>query len=140
MATTGNVNTSLIKIFIGSGAGTAVTCLLNASFSGNMQLRDTTCKDSGSWTNGLPGRKGWEIGGSANFAYDAANGWAALWTAWTNGDEVRALWGTSVTGDIKYGGQGYITSLEGSADGNDENTEFSFTITGVGAPITVTNS
>lgn len=137
MATLGTVNSTIIKVWVGS---TAITCLTDATISFTMEPRDTTCKDSNSYTNVLPGKKSWEVGGSAMFAYDAANGFAALFAAYLAGTLLAVTWGTSVVGDKKYGGEGYLTSLSGNASGSDENTTFDFTIMGIDAPESTTNA
>lgn len=136
MATTGTVNSTIMKVWVG---GTAITCLTDATISFTMEPRDTTCKDSNSYTNVLPGKKSWEVGGSANFAYDAANGFAVLFAAYLAGTKLAVAWGSSVTGDVQYGGDAYLTSLSGNASGSDENTTFDFTLMGVDAPEGTTN-
>lgn len=136
MPTAGTVNTTLVKIKTGA---TVVTCLTDASINFTQDTRDTTCKDSNSWSNALPGKRSWEVSGSGLFAYDATNGADTLFTAFKNQTLITVVWGTTVTGDKTYGGTGYLTSLSFSAAGTDENTTFEFTIMGVGEAVSAVN-
>lgn len=131
MATTGVVKSQLLKIYTGA---TAITCLTNASVSMSTEMRDTTCKDSGDWTDNLPGTRTWSMSGDAYYSFDGANGASALFSAWTGGTLTMLVYQTAVTGDKKYTGSGYITSLEfTSPGGTNENCTFSFEFQGAGA-------
>ena len=132
MATTGTVNSRIMKIYTGSAPGTAITCLTDASISMSTEMRDVTCKDSDGWNDALPARRSWTMSAEGNFAYDAANGARELWEAWNNQTNLTLAFKTSESGDYSYTGSGYLTSLEFSAPGTDENVTFSFELEGVG--------
>lgn len=131
MATTGVVNSKLLKIFTG-GTPTAVTCLTDASLSINNAMRQTTCKDSGQWEDNLPAQTSWSISGSALLAFDSANGVDELSTIALAQTSVDVVFGTGVTGDTEWSGSGYIQSFELSSPGTNENSTYSFEITGTG--------
>lgn len=133
MATTGVVKAKLVKIQAIADGGTlaSVTCLTNAELSVTNNMRDITCKDSGIYTDALPDTQSWSMSGEAFVNYGASNGH----------DEVSALalsqgllnvdYGTGVTGDTSFSGDGYFTSFSVTA-ANEGNATFSFEITGVG--------
>lgn len=131
MATSGIIKSQLVKI---SAGGTAITCLTNATLSMSTDMRDTTCKDSNDFTDHLPATKSWTMAGDAWYSTDGANGASTLFGYWNNSTLVAIVYGSSVAGDKKYSGSGYITSLEfTSPGGTNENCAFSFEFTGAGA-------
>jgi len=132
MPTTGTVLSKNMKIYIG-GTPVAITCQVNATLSQTKEMFQITCKDSGSVAENLPGTKSWSISGSANLAFDATYGIEELQTAYNSDTALSAVFQTGVTGDSKWSGDGHLSSLEITADGNDSAVEFSFEITGTGA-------
>ena len=132
MATVGTVLAKNMAFYTG-GTPTLITCQTNASISMETNMFNTTCKDSGAWQANQPGVKSWTASGEGNLAFDATNGWSALFAAWTNQTAVALVFQTSVTGDKKYSGSTYISSLELTSSGNDEAVTFSFELTGNGA-------
>lgn len=138
MPTTGTVNTRLMVIKVGT---VTITCLTDASLSMTVETRDTTCKDTASWTAALSGKRSWEISGGAFFAYDAAYGAVALFDLFNSDQATLAVvkWGTTVVGDISFSGTALLTSLSFSAPGTDENTTLEFTFMGVGPLAKSTN-
>lgn len=139
MATTGTVNSKLMVIKVGTAT---ITCMTDATLSMSVETRDTTCKDSNSWTNALPSRKSWSMSGTAFFAYDATYGPDDLFAIYEGDQSTLATvkWGTTVTGDTVYSGTAILTSLTFSAPGSDENTTVEFEFTGVGALADSVNS
>lgn len=115
------------------GTPTIITCQTNASISMATNMFETTCKDSGAWAEPRPGTKSWTASGEGQLAFDAANGFSALFTAWTGQTSIAVVFQTGVTGDQKYSGSGYISSLELTSSGNDEAVTFSYQIDGAGA-------
>lgn len=132
MPTTGTVLAKAMKIYTG-GTPAAVTCQTNGSISLNTAMFDTTCKDSGAWAENRPGTKSWTASGEGLLAFDATNGFSQLFTAWSAQTEVDVVFQTGVTGDKKYSGKAYITSLELTSDGNDTAVTFSYEMEGNGA-------
>lgn len=132
MATTGIVNSRLLVIQVGT---VTVSCLTDATFSINRNTRDTTCKDSGGWSNVLAASASWEMSGSALFSFDGTYTYDDLYALITTGASATVKWGSTVTGDTVYSGTGLLTSLEATSPGTDENATYSFTFMGVGAPM-----
>jgi predicted secreted protein len=137
MATTGIVNSRLLVIQVGT---VTVSCLTDATFSINRNTRDTTCKDSGGWSNVLAASASWEMSGSALFSFDGTYTYDDLYALITTGASATVKWGSTVTGDTVYSGTGLLTSLEATSPGTDENATYSFTFMGVGAPTSATVS
>lgn len=132
MPTTGTVLAKNMAFYTG-GTPTLITCQTNASISMSTNMFSTSCKDAGAWDTQQPGLKTWTGSGEGNLAMDAANGFSALFAAWTNQTSVALVFQTGVTGDDKYSGSCYISSLELNSSGNDEAVTFSFELTGSGA-------
>ncbi len=133
MPTTGTVLAKNMALYTGSPTATVITCQTNASISQSTNMFETTCKDSGAWGAQQPGVKSWTASGEGNLAFDATNGYEDLWDAWNTQAAVAVVFQTGVTGDIKFSGSGYISSLELTSNGSDEAVTFSFEITGNGA-------
>lgn len=132
MPTTGTILAKSFRLYTG-GTPAAITCQVNASISLSTEMFDTTCKDSSAWSEQLPGTKSWTASGSGNLAFDATNGWSQLFAAWTNQTVVAIVFQNAVTGDKKYSGNTYISSLTLTSDGNDAAVTFDFELTGTGA-------
>lgn len=130
--TVGNVNSSAMKIYTGV-TPTAITCLVDTEIDLTMDMRDITCKDDGETANKLPGLTSWSMTFSGMFAFDATNGWSAMFTIWKNRTKTGVVWQNGNTGDKKYAGDAYIINLKGSAQGTNQSTTFSGTWDGVGA-------
>lgn len=139
MATTGVVNSKLMVIKVGAAT---VTCLVDVTLSMNVETRETTCKDSGSWNEALASKRGWTASGSGMFAYDATYGAKQLFDIYSSDQTTLATitWGTTVTGDEVYSGDAILTSLTFSAPGSDENTTFEFEFQGSGELASATNA
>lgn len=131
MATAGNVNSSAMKIYTG-GTPAAITCLVDTELNMNMEMRDITCKDDAENVNKLPGLTSWDMSFSGMLAFDATNGFSALFTIWKNRTQTAVVWQNAVTGDKKYSGNAYLTNLKGSAQGTNQSTTFSGAWEGVG--------
>lgn len=132
MATTGTVLAKNMAFYTG-GTPALITCQTNASISMSTNMFETSCKDAGAWSAQEPGQKSWSGSGEGNLAFDATNGFSALFAAWTNQTVVALVFQTGVTGDKSYSGNCYVSSLELNSSGNDEAVTFSFELTGNGA-------
>lgn len=130
MATTGTVLAKNMKVYIGA---TAVTCQVAASINMSTNMFETTCKDSGANAEFLPGSKNWTISGSGNFRFDATYGFEEFFAMWDGQTSATAVWQTAVTGDKKYSGTVYLSSLTGNSSGNDEAVTYDFELQGTGA-------
>jgi len=135
MATTGTVNTKLIKIQYNDAPSTpvAITCLPNAEITINNEMFDVTCKDSGQWKEVIPAQTNATISGELFVAYDATRGHDEILTSSLAQNKIEWVFGTGVTGDTKLSGQGYYSSTGISAPGQNEGTTMSFEIAVTGA-------
>ena len=129
MATTGILNTTLLRVYVG---GTAVAHATDASISISQSPRDTTTKDSGGWRDLLEGLRQFSISTSALYAMDAAYGVDDLWTALSGRSEVTVKFSTEVSGDEYFEGTCYVTSLEISSSGAEDNASYSASFEGTG--------
>ena len=132
MATTGTVLAKNMAIYF-TGSPTVLTCQTNASISMSTNMFETTCKDSGAWAEPRPGTKSWTASGEANLAFDATYGMDELFAAWDDQTELSVVFQTGVSGDSKFSGSGYLSTLEVTSNGNDEAVTFSFQLDGAGA-------
>ena len=135
MATTGVINTKLLKILVSADAGTpsAVTCQTDAKLTITNGTRQTTCKDSGQWEEYLYAMTSATLSGSALASEDGTysfNELSALAIAQTKVDWV---YGTSVVGDTKYSGEGILTSWSLNSPGQNENVTVDYEIQVTGA-------
>tara|TARA_R110000744_G_scaffold152392_2_gene266404 strand:- start:2325 stop:2774 length:450 start_codon:yes stop_codon:yes gene_type:complete len=125
----------------GVGAGNLVAFAQNCSISIEHSPRDITNKESGGYSESLEGLRSWSIEMDGAYAYTDAAG-----TALTNGadalieDNVLNLrqkffvgFGgtTTVTSDVRYWGECYITSWSVSA-GTEDTSTMSISLTGTG--------
>lgn len=135
MATTGTVNSKLLKMQVASDGATPVTitCQTNAEITINNEMFDVTCKDSGQWKEVLPGQSNFSISGELYVAYDAANGHDEILTLALAQTRVNWIFGTGVSGDTKLSGDGYFSSNGITSSGTNEGVTMSYEITGTGA-------
>jgi predicted secreted protein len=130
MATTGVVNTKLLKIYVGS---TAITCQTDGTLSLSSDTRDTTCKDSGQWKEALYGQTGWEISGTALGSYDGTMSLHQL-TALIIAQTVSTVsFKTAVSGDDILSGSVIWTKMDIASAGTNQNVTISYTGMGTGA-------
>lgn len=132
MATTGVINSKLLKTWVGS-TPVAITCLNDTSLEITNGTRETTCKDSGQFEESLYAQTSWTISGTALASYDGTQ----------NHDEIAVLilaqtvspivFGTGVTGDTKFSGSGLWTKFSVSSPGTNQSCTISFEIKGTGA-------
>lgn len=133
MASTGINNGTLTAMYIYvANVLTKVAHLTTTDFSVSMSTRGASTKDSGGWEDVLEGVKSWEMSASGYFAEDSAGiGYEELFDYWTSRGKVLIAFTTTVNGDKRYKGQGYITSLSRSAPTEDSET-FDVSVKGTG--------
>lgn len=130
MASTGKNRGGLCAIYVD---GVKVTHSTNASLSVELSTRDVTSKDSSGWTENAEGLKSWSITGEFFFAENATEGFTHVYADLDGRTTVTAMYSSGVSGDKKYSGSAYVTSLSRSS-GIDSDTEtWSITLTGAGA-------
>lgn len=133
MPVTGKINTTLLAIYTGSGAGTKITHLNDCSLTVNHSPRNVSTKDSAGWEEFLEGMRSWEMSASGMLSWDATNAPDDLFTANINTrTAVTVLFTTATTGDIVFSGSAWVTSIEMSSPGQEETATFSISLQGTG--------
>jgi TP901-1 family phage major tail protein len=144
MATTGVVNSTLFAIYLlESATYEKVANLTDASFSFSHEPRDITTKDSGGYRELLEGLRSWSASGSGLVQYDTGSGeqgYAELYAASKDRTLVTCRFMTNVTGDTYYQGTAYVTSVEKTSPGAEDNVTFTISLEGTGAITTGTIS
>ena len=133
MATTGVVNSTLFALYAGDGTYTKIAHSTDASISFSHEPRDITSKDSAGYRQLLEGLRSWSASGSFLVALDATYGYEELYAAWVARSVLTVRFSTQVSGDQYYQGTAYISSLELSSPGAEDNATFSLSLEGTGA-------
>jgi predicted secreted protein len=129
MATSGVFNgTNLVIKVEGTVVGHTTSCTLSV----NMDVADATTKDSAGWSEGIAGLKSGEISFDGLVDYSDANNAEQLLDYLIARTQVTCVFGTVASGDSIYTAEGYISSLEQSAE-MEAAVTFSGTITLTGA-------
>lgn len=130
MASTGINDGGIARLSIG---GTVVTHLINCSFNYSHEPREVTTKTSSAGAKEYkPGLTGWTMSGECFMAEDAAYGRTDIETLITNRTLVQCKYGSTVSGDLIYKGDAYITALNSTSGNQGENETFSVEIQGTG--------
>ena len=140
MATTGVFSgTDLLIKVIGDG-GTLATIghTTSCSMSLSHDLPEATTKDSNGYAEYISGVRGGEISFEGLVAYDDAANAEEIISYVTGRNLVNWSFGTAATGDTVYSGDGFISSIEVSAE-MESPVSFSGTITITGAISSATN-
>jgi TP901-1 family phage major tail protein len=134
MATTGIPNSTLVKLRTGA-TPTALARLTDSSFTLNHELRDISSKDSAGWKESAEGMRNWSLSGSGLWEFAATS--AANITTPIGNVTTRASFavefGSGVTGDPKFSGTAWVTSIELGSPGQEDNVTYSISIEGTGA-------
>lgn len=137
MATNGVINGTNFAVY---AAGTKVAYATSASISMNHSLRDTSTKDSSGWRDQMEGQRDWEVSVEGMLIFvDSSGGAIAGLTMnelYTNYIATRAefelKFSTEVSGDVKWTGQAWMTSLSADTPNEDSST-WSASFSGTGA-------
>ena len=124
--------TNVVLSVTNGGSLQEIAHCTSASLSVNLDLRDSTTKESGGFQANLAGLKSWELSGEGFIDVDGVAGKAdseELFTIMMAGTKVACTFGLS---GMLYSGDGIITSFSIDA-GVEENATYSITITGTGA-------
>lgn len=143
MATDGVINGTKFGVYV---AGTKVAYASSASISMNHNLRDTSTKDSGGWRDQLEGQRDWEVSVEGMLIFTNLDGTAV---SGTTADELYSTYiyartqfelkfSTEVTGDIKWTGQAFLTSLSADTPNEDSST-WSGSFSGTGELVQATS-
>jgi len=104
----------------------------SASFSISRDLRDSTTKLSGGFSESLAGLMSWEMSGDAFIDIAATTAsMADCFTILATGAAVTVVFTVGTSGDT-YTGQAFVTSISADA-GVEENATFSLSLTGTAA-------
>jgi len=141
--TTNVINSTLMAWYLGTdGSETKIAHTTDASLSISHATRDITSKDSPGWRYLLEGLR--QASGSASFYFvsDHASGYTAqdFYDIVINSrNTIHAIFKTSNTDDTSWEGDVYVTSIEISSGGSEDNVTVScsFEFTG---PITMLNT
>ena len=127
MATDGVINGTKFGVYV---AGTKVAYATSASISMNHNLRDTSTKDSGGWRDQLEGQRDWEVSVEGMLIFTNLDGTAVsgltaneLYSSYIySRTQFELKFSTEVTGDIKWTGQAFLTSLSADTPNEDSST------------------
>lgn len=136
--------TDLVLKFVADGGtleelGHSTSCSLSITHD----LPEATTKDSAGWSEVISGTRSFEISfdGLVDYTDDASskNNADTIITLVNNRSKVDFTFGTATTGDQLISGEGYIASIEVSAEMESAVT-YSGTITGTGSLTISTNA
>lgn len=143
MATNGVINGTKFGVY---AAGTKIGYATSASISMNHNLRDTSTKDSSGWRDQMEGQRDWEVSVEGMVIFVDNSGGAIsdktmdeLYTSYiATRTSFTLMFSTEVTGDIKWSGDAYMTSLSADTPNEDSSTwSGSFSGTGILTQATV---
>lgn len=109
MATAGEMNGTLLVVY---SAGNQIGATTNHSLSVSQALREATTKDSSAWREVAAGLREWSMSAEGLYSIDETYGADYLYTLVSGRTEVAVKFTTEVTGDERYTGQAYISSLD----------------------------
>lgn len=136
MATTGVFNgTSLILKIEGTALGHTTSC----SMTFNADLPEATSKDSSGYQELITGVKSGEISFDGLVAYDDSANAIELADYLIAGTQLTCIFGTAATGDAVYTAEGFLSSIEMSAEMESPVT-YSGSISTSGSIVKSTNS
>lgn len=138
MATNGVINGTKFGVYAG---GTKIGYATSASLSINHNLRDTSTKDSGGWRDQLEGQRDFEVSVEGMVIFATSGGAISdltvdeLYTTYiATRTEFELKFSTEVSGDYKWTGNAFMTSLSMDTPNEDSST-FSASFSGTG-PLT----
>ncbi len=137
MATSGIINGTEFGVYDGS---TLIAYSTSGSVSINHSLRDISNKDSSGWKEQLEGQRDWEVSCEGMVAFLTAAGGAVggktmdeMFTSYlATRTELTVMFSTEVSGDYKYSGSAWLTSMSMDSP-NEDNTTYSLSFSGTGA-------
>lgn len=136
MATAGVFNGTNLLLKVGATVvGHTTSCTLSVS----NDMADATTKDSSGWSESLAALKSGEISFDGLVDYSDANNAEQLLDLLIARTAVTCVFGTATTGDSIYTAQGFVSSLEQSAE-MEAAVTFSGTITITGAIVKSVNA
>lgn len=118
MATTGVFNGTnlLVKVIADGGTLATIGHTTSCSMSLTHDLPEATTKDSSGYAEFISGVRGGTISFEGLVAYDDASNAEEIIGYVTSRNKVDWSFGTAETGDTVYSGEGFISSIEVSAE------------------------
>tara|TARA_Y100001973_G_scaffold104607_1_gene174987 strand:+ start:743 stop:1165 length:423 start_codon:yes stop_codon:yes gene_type:complete len=140
MASTGLMNGSLLVLQISTDGNTFTNLghSQSSSMSFTLDTPEATSKDSGGYTEVIAGARSITINFDSFVAYDDTVDVDTMIGHANNRTKIHARFGTAVSGDTTYAVQGFISSIDYTADAEAPIT-FSGTFTSTGAVSIGTN-
>lgn len=136
MATSGVFNGTNLLIKVNDVVvGHTTSCTLSVS----LDAADATTKDSNGWAESIAGLKSGEVSFDGLVDYSDSQNSEQLLDLLISRSQVEVIFGTAATGDSVYTAQGWVTSLEQSAE-MEAAVTYSGTITITGAITKSTNA
>ena len=138
MATSGIINGTKFGVYDkSSGSSVLVAYATSGSISINHSARETSNKESAGWKEVMEGQRDWEISVEGMVAFKTLAGGAVAGSTideiFTNYITTRGTFEisfeSSESGDFKYTGDAYISSISMDAP-NEESTTYSCSFTG----------
>ena len=105
---TGKLSGTLLLLYVD---GTAISSTTSHSMSYEMATRDATTKSSSGNEEVLPGLRSWGIDFDSMVAFDDAKGYEELRALINGRTEVTLLFTTTDSGDPRWSGKAYLTSI-----------------------------
>lgn len=119
------------------------------SFKASTEITDTSNKDSGKWSGGIPGKKSWEMTSENTYGVEVGStqqSYDTLFKMWLDDKKIKVKFGIPENADANsempeggwtlpkghYEGEAYITSIDLNAP-NGQEASFSISLRGVGA-------
>lgn len=129
---TGVLNGTDLEILVDlDGNLTQVARATSHTLSVSEDLRDTTSKDSGGWSENAEGLRSWTVSIEALFVYDKAENYNSFFRELEGRNSFTVRFTTEQTGDIYYEGTARITSLEAESP-TEDNVTYSVEMEGSG--------
>ncbi len=132
--TQGIVNASTFGLYLDDTTPVLVTDQTELSIEFKEELRDTTTKDSGGWSESEEGLRSCDISSKGPLRLDSANQADELMTAFLGGTKLNGLVKTTNNDDPNWEFEGYVFELSFEA-GMEANVDVDFTV-GVDGPVT----
>ena len=127
-ATAGVLNGTDLLVYSGANK---ILYSQSCKLSLNMNLRDTSNKDSAGWSTSLTGQKDWSVEVSGLGALDSTYNYGYLMSLILNGTLVTLNFKTANAGDFYYTGSAYLANISVDAP-NQGNATYSASFKGTG--------
>jgi predicted secreted protein len=127
-ATVGILNGTDLLVYSGANK---ILYSQSCKLSLNMNLRDTSNKDTSGWATSLTGQKDWSVEVSGLVALDATYNYGYLMSLILAGTSITLNFKTANAGDFYYSGSAYLQTISVDAP-NQGNTTYSASFKGTG--------